>query len=206
MLPRPPEVRRQWTARFPDMDASAMQIAELVKRIGAQLETAIEPLYDDAPLTAPELDLLIPLRHMEQPVIARRIAEHRHMSRAGVSKALAKLERRGFIERVPSPADRRASLVSITEAGGAAVDALFPRQVGIESRLVAGLGADRERVVEALTLLADAFERAAAELPSSPEHVEPEAPAAEAPAAEAPGTEAPGTEVPGTEVPAGGVG
>ncbi|MGI5326807.1 MarR family winged helix-turn-helix transcriptional regulator [Actinomadura nitritigenes] len=161
MLPRPPAVRRQWTARFPDMDASAMQIAELVKRVAAQLESAIEPLYDDAPLTAPEVDLLIPLRHMEQPVIARRIAEHRHMSRAGISKALAKLEKRGFIERTPSPADRRASLISVTEAGKAAVDALFPRQVAIESRLVAALGADRERVVEALALLAGAFERAA---------------------------------------------
>ncbi|MFB4299230.1 MarR family winged helix-turn-helix transcriptional regulator [Actinomadura sp. NTSP31] len=182
MLPRPSDVRRQWTARHPDMDASAMQIVELVKRIVGQLESAVEPLYDDAPLTAPELDLLIPLRHMEQPVIARRIAEHHRMSRAGVSKALGKLERRGFIERAPSRADRRASLVSITESGKAAVDALFPRQVGIESRLVAGLGADRERVVEALTLLAAAFERAAAELPSSPEFLEPDVTASGSPA------------------------
>ncbi|MDL4817788.1 MarR family winged helix-turn-helix transcriptional regulator [Actinomadura opuntiae] len=181
MLPQPPAVRRQWTARHPGMDASAMQIAELVKRVAAQLEAAIEPLYDDAPLTAPEVDLLIPLRHMEQPVIARRIAEHRHMSRAGISKALAKLEKRGFIERTPSPADRRASLISVTDAGKAAVDALFPRQVEIESRLVAGLGADRERVVEALVLLARTFERATAELPSSSEPLELEAPASESP-------------------------
>lgn len=167
MLPQPSDVRRQWTARHPGMDPAGMQVAELVKRLHAQLERAIEPLYDDAPLTAPETDLLIPLRHMEQPVIARRIAEHLHRSRAGVSKALGKLERRGFIERTPSPTDRRASLISITESGKAAVDALFPRQVDIESRLVASLGPDRERVVEALTLLADTFERAVSSPPGS---------------------------------------
>lgn len=164
MLPQPQTVRRQWAAHHPGMDTSAMQIAELVKRVAAQLERAVEPLYDDAPLTAPELDLLIPLRHMERPVIARRIAEHRDMSRAGVSKSLAKLEKRGFIERTPSPVDRRASLISVTEAGKAAVDALFPRQVAVESELVAGLGEDRERIVEALTVLAETFERGAARL------------------------------------------
>jgi len=136
-----------------------MQIAELLKRVTSQMERAIEPLYDGVPLTVPEVELLIPLRHMDQPVIARRIAEHRNMSRAGVSKALAKLEKRGFIERAPSPADRRATLVSITEAGKEAVDALFPRQVAVESRLFAGLGADRERVTEALHLLAETLER-----------------------------------------------
>lgn len=160
MLERPETIRQQWSARFPELDTSAMQIAELLKRVAAHLDRAVEPLYDGAPLTAPEVNLLIPLRHLTRPVVARRIAEDRHMSRAGISKALAKLEQRGFVERVPSPADRRASLVSITEAGKAAVDEIFPRQVAVESQLLAGLGENRERVVQALTLLADTFERA----------------------------------------------
>lgn len=154
--------RRSWSDQNPQLDTSTMEVIALLKRITFVLERAIEPLHDAAPLTAPEADLLIPLRHLDRPVIARRIAEHLNMSRAGVSKALAKLERRGFIARTPNPADARASLVSITDAGKAAIDDLVPRRVSIESRLLAGLGDDRDRVVGALALLADTLEHAAA--------------------------------------------
>jgi hypothetical protein len=40
---------------------------------------------------------------------------------------------------------------------------MFPRQLAVEAELLAGLGEDRERVVEALGLLADVFERRVAE-------------------------------------------
>jgi DNA-binding MarR family transcriptional regulator len=160
MLPRPDLVRQRWAAHNPGLDTSPMEVVALLKRATALIERAIEPLYEGAPLTAPEVDLLIPLRHAEEPCIARRLAEHKGMSRAGISKALTKLEKRGLIERTPSSADRRASLVAVTEAGKAAVDALFPQHLAIEARLLAGLGPDRDRVVDALGLLTDTLERA----------------------------------------------
>lgn len=115
-------------------------------------------MHDDVPLTAAEVELLIPLRHTEGPVIARRIAEHGHMSRAGVSKALGKLEKRGFVRRTPSPTDRRASLVAITDEGKEAVDRVFPQQVELESGLFAGLGENKDAVIEALESLAECLE------------------------------------------------
>ncbi|MBB4683577.1 hypothetical protein [Amycolatopsis jiangsuensis] len=48
----------------------------------------------------------------------------------------------------------------MTEAGKAALDALFPRQVATESALLADLGDDRERALEALTIVDRALERA----------------------------------------------
>ena len=164
MLPRPDAVRQQWAAHRPDLDTSPMEIVGLLKRVNALLDRGVEPLYEGSPLTAPELDLLVPLRHAEEPCIARRIAEHQGMSRAGISKALAKLEKRGFIERTPNPADRRASLISVTEAGKSAVDELFPRHLDVEARLLAGLGmgSDRDRVIAALALLLETLERGAA--------------------------------------------
>jgi DNA-binding MarR family transcriptional regulator len=59
-------------------------------------------------------------------VIARRLAETLGCSRAAVSKTLAKLEKRGFVERRPSPADRRAALVTVTPAGCDAIGTMFP--------------------------------------------------------------------------------
>ena len=158
MLPPPSVVRARWAENHRDLDTSPMEVIALLKRINALLAQATEPLYEGAPLTAPEVDVLIPLRYAEPPVIARRIAEHHGMSRAGVSKVLAKLERRGYISRAPSPTDKRAALITITPEGEAAIDAFFPRQLRVDAELLAGRGADRERVVEALSLLAGAIE------------------------------------------------
>ncbi|MDX3583124.1 MULTISPECIES: MarR family winged helix-turn-helix transcriptional regulator [Streptomyces] len=153
--------RAVWAAARPDLDTSAMEVVGPIKRIERLLATAVEALYEGAPLTAPELDVLVQLRHTEGPVIARRLSENMRCSRAAVSKTLAKLEKRGFVERRPSPADRRAALVTVTAAGRDAVDAMFPRQLAVEAALLKGLGADRDRVVEALNLLERVMEQRA---------------------------------------------
>lgn len=158
MLPSPSTVRAQWAEGHPGLDTSPMEVVELLKRITAMLSQAVEPIYDGAPITAPEADLLIPLRYAQAPVIARHIADHHGLSRAAVSKTLAKLERRGYITRTPSPNDKRVALVAITPAGKEVIDALFPRQLRIESALLARLGADRPQVVAALKLMAESFQ------------------------------------------------
>lgn len=135
-----------------------MEVVGLLKRATGLLDRAVEPLYAGAPLTAPEVDALIPLRHATEPVIARSLAERLGLSRAGVSKTLAKLEKRGFITRTPNPADRRAALLTITEPGAKAVDDLFPRQLAAEVDLLAGLGDDRDWVLRALGRLVETME------------------------------------------------
>ncbi|MCX5143558.1 MarR family winged helix-turn-helix transcriptional regulator [Streptomyces sp. NBC_00338] len=158
MQSHPDGVRDDWVRHNAGLDASAMEVVALVKQVSALFERAVEPLYEGAPLTAPEADLLIPLRYATEPAIARRLADNMGMSRAGVSKTLAKLEKRGHIERTPNPADRRAALVTITESGKRAIDQIFPRQVTTEAELLSGLGEDRTRVVDALALLARVME------------------------------------------------
>ncbi|MEV7344056.1 MarR family transcriptional regulator [Streptomyces sp. NPDC093544] len=152
------DVRGQWAAHNPGLDTSPMELIGLLKRITALLDRAVEPLYEGAPLTAPEVDMLIPLRHATEPAIARRLAQQMGLSRAGVSKTLARLEKRGFIQRTPNPADRRTALVTVTPAGKKAVDDLFPRQLAAEVELLAGLGEDREWVMGALGRLAGVME------------------------------------------------
>ncbi|MEU4896888.1 MarR family transcriptional regulator [Streptomyces sp. NPDC044780] len=153
------DFRALWAAANPDLDTSPMDVVGPLKHMEVLLTVALEPLYDGAPLTAPEVDVLVQLRHADDPVIARRLAESLGCSRAAVSKTLAKLEKRGYVERRPSPADRRAALVTATPAGCEVIDAMFPRQLAVEAELLAGLGEDRERVVEALHLLERVLER-----------------------------------------------
>lgn len=150
---------RRWAEVRKDLDVSTMEVISPIRRVQRLLNTALETLYEGAPVTPAEVDVLVRLRHAEQPVIARRIAEAMTLSPAAVSKTLAKLEKRGLIERQPNPADRRAVLVTITTAGAEVVDTLLPRQMAVEAELLAGLGADRARVVDALNLLIRVMEQ-----------------------------------------------
>lgn len=153
-------VEEQWSAARPDLDTSPMEVIGPIRHAHALLNAALEPMYETAPLGSAELDVLIRLRHTKEPVIARRLALLLGVSRAAVSKTLAKLERRGYIRREPNPADRRAARITVTEAGAASVDDLFPRQLAVEAQLLEGLGEDRTKVIEALRTLTEVLDRA----------------------------------------------
>jgi DNA-binding MarR family transcriptional regulator len=131
-----------------------MEVIGPIKQIVALLEEALDPLYVDAPISGAELDVCIRLRHDPSPTIARHLAEQTRHSRAAISKTLTRLEARGFVRREPSPNDRRAALIRLTPQGEEIVDKVFPRQLAREAELLASLGEDRDRVVQALNLLA----------------------------------------------------
>jgi DNA-binding MarR family transcriptional regulator len=61
------------------------------------------------------------------------------MTSGGMTAAIDRLERKGLVERVPNPADRRGSLVRLTDAGLGVVDEAITGQVVTESRLVSVL-------------------------------------------------------------------
>ncbi|MFE4960479.1 MarR family winged helix-turn-helix transcriptional regulator [Streptomyces sp. NPDC058232] len=153
------ELNQKWLAARPDLNTSSMRVVGPLKRAQALLAVALEPVYECSELTPSEVDVLVLLRYLEEPVIARRLAQWMGLSRAAVSKMLAKLESRGLIERRANPADQRSALVMISQDGVAAIDKTFPRHLEREAQVLAGLGPDRERVIEALELLVQALER-----------------------------------------------
>ena len=133
-----------------------MEIIGALKHADAMIDVLMEPVFEGAPITSSEFDVLIHLRHAPEPAIARRLAHTIGRSPAAMSKSLAKLENRGLVRREDSAADRRAALVSITEAGAAAVDEVMPRRLAVEAALLSELNAgELARVAESLTLLAD---------------------------------------------------
>ncbi|MUL82807.1 MULTISPECIES: MarR family winged helix-turn-helix transcriptional regulator [unclassified Mycolicibacterium] len=148
----------RWAEHNPDLDTSPMEVVAQVKRIAALLELAAENVYTGAALTAAEMELLVPLRYAETSVTAIRLAELLGMSRAGVSKTLAKLQTRGMISRTPNPDDRRSALITLSNKGIHAVDDMFPRELEAHGALLAGLGRQRQNVLDALSQLAQTME------------------------------------------------
>ncbi|MEV7009836.1 MarR family transcriptional regulator [Streptosporangium sp. NPDC051022] len=149
----------RWRQMYPGLDISSMEVVGPLKRVQALLDLAIEPLFDGASVTSPELDVLLRLRYAEQPTIARQLARQMSRSPAALSKTLAKLERRGYITRQANPADRRAALVHLTDEGREVVNTLFPQQLAVEVRLLSGMTPEqRGQIIEGLTQLVEVME------------------------------------------------
>lgn len=87
------------------------------------------------------------------------IAERLGMSTGGVTPALDRLERSGFVERSPNPADRRSSVVSITPDGqGVLRDASELLASELEEFIEELDERDRETILRFLVRANDAYE------------------------------------------------
>jgi DNA-binding MarR family transcriptional regulator len=84
------------------------------------------------------------------------LAERLGVSQQAASKAVADLQRRGYVLREPDPDDGRARLVALTERGNAAIEAGRRHRAAVAAELADRLGP--ERVEAARRTLLDALE------------------------------------------------
>jgi DNA-binding MarR family transcriptional regulator len=66
------------------------------------------------------------------------------LTSSGTTKRLDKLEDAGLITREPDPADRRGTLIALTDAGRALIDQVTGPHLANEARLLEALS-DQER-------------------------------------------------------------
>jgi DNA-binding MarR family transcriptional regulator len=78
------------------------------------------------------------------------IAAWQQMSPSGITGRLDALEKRGFIRRLPSPADRRKVIVELTEAGRQAWLSTFNPQTNEEAKVLAVLTPDEQQQFDAM--------------------------------------------------------
>ena len=92
------------------------------------------------------------LAHLGQfaPITARDIAAHSRMHKTKVSRAVAELERLGFVKRGDSHRDGREEPLSLTAAGRAAYDDLSPRAAAFVRELMQGFSAAEARALDGL--------------------------------------------------------
>ena len=70
-----------------------------------------------------------------------RLAERAAMTPQAMGELVDDLVARGYLERIPDPADRRAKLIVLTDLGYQALQAAFDTILDIEAELLAALGA-----------------------------------------------------------------
>ena len=77
------------------------------------------------------------------PIGVGALAERLGVTQQAASKAVADLERRGYVARRRDPADARARLVELTARGEAAIEAGRRHRAALESELASQLGPRR---------------------------------------------------------------
>ena len=153
----------QWRRERPELDPSGKEITGRIIRLSALFQRAYGEAFEPLGITEGEYSILSPLRRAGEPfeLTPTELARHRMLTSGGMTAALDRLERKGLLARAPNPADRRGSLVRLTDEGRRVVDEAMARHVEVERELVAGLGdADREQLASLLRALVISLEGA----------------------------------------------
>jgi DNA-binding MarR family transcriptional regulator len=100
------------------------------------------------------------------PLTPSQVADRVLIASATMTATLDLLERRGWIRRVPNPADRRSVLIEITPEGRATTDQLLPGIRTVEQGILSALTHDeREYLLDLLAKILTRTAEAAAEPP-----------------------------------------
>jgi DNA-binding MarR family transcriptional regulator len=131
----------QWRVERPDLDPQAKHITGRIVRLGALFQQAYSERFASLGLNESDFGVLAPLRRAGAPfeLTPTELARHRMITSGGMTAALDRLERRGYVARVPNPADRRGNLVRLTDAGREIIDEAMRLHADAERTLVSGL-------------------------------------------------------------------
>jgi DNA-binding MarR family transcriptional regulator len=122
---------------YPGADALATECLANVIRTGDLVsELVSRQILDICQLSQSALQVLAVVDGAGQPLEPSVIAQRRLLTTGSMTSLLDNLEKRGLIERLPHPQDRRKLLIDITPEGEATVDAVLPALHARERELI----------------------------------------------------------------------
>src|SRR4051812_36719056 len=142
----------QWRAARPDLDPSPIGVIGRISRLARELEQRLEPVYRAHGLEAGWHDVLATLRRNGAPFRMRPtdLTSQLMLTSSGTTKRLDRLEEAGLVTRQPDPSDRRGTLIALTDAGRARIDAVTDAHLANEAELLAALSPDERDQLAAL--------------------------------------------------------
>jgi DNA-binding MarR family transcriptional regulator len=152
----------QWQVERPDLDPSAKAITGRIVRLASIFQRRFGEAFADLDLSEGDYGVLVALRRAGDPfeLTPTELARARMMTSGGMTAVIDRLERRGFLERLPNPSDRRGSIVRLTGEGRSVIDRAMEAHTSVEHELVATLGdKDRARLASLLSELLHGNER-----------------------------------------------
>ena len=107
-------------------DQLLTELVDEVFRLAGRFSRAGDDIAAPTQLTAARWVVLGALQ--DEPATMAQVARRRGLRRQSVRESVDRLERTGLVARAPNPADGRAPLVHLTEAGQRALSSIEPRR------------------------------------------------------------------------------
>lgn len=140
-----------WRRERPDLDVTPLEILSRVSRLARRLDLARGAAFAERELETWEFDVLSALRRAGAPyeLSPGQLVLETLVTSGTMTNRVDRLTRRGFVERNPSPTDRRGVLVRLTPAGLAVVDGALADLLARERDLLAELPDDEQSALAA---------------------------------------------------------
>jgi len=143
----------QWRRERPDIDPGVMAVCGELWRAADRVREGVAANLATESLDFAGFDVLLTLRRQGRgkALSPSELAQDMMISTSAMTNRLDRLEKRGLIERLADPRDRRALRVVLTEAGFALAERIVVSHVATEERLVSALSpAERTELLRLL--------------------------------------------------------
>ncbi|OKO87383.1 MarR family transcriptional regulator [Bradyrhizobium sp. NAS80.1] len=143
----------QWARERPDLATGPMvllgRLAEVVLIVTREW---LNPVFASFGLQPGEFDVLATLRRSGSPYALTPTAlyEAAMISSGSMTNRIDRLEKAGFIERRPNPADGRGTLVALTTSGFDLIDKAVTAHVANQHAIMSGLNDGEQARLSAL--------------------------------------------------------
>ena len=153
-------VDADFTDEYPGGDGSCTEAFATLARTGeallAELDRCVAATFDMPQAAATALAVI---DGATEPLTPSQVSDRLLIASATMTATLDLLEHRGWIRRIPNPADRRSVLLEITPDGRATADQLLPGIRTVERSILSALTQDERACL--LDLLAKVLARTA---------------------------------------------
>ncbi|MBM6547117.1 MarR family transcriptional regulator [Janibacter sp. YIM B02568] len=135
------EIVDAWRRERPDLDPEPLHVFSRLSRLARRLDLDRATAFGDHGIDGWEFDVLSALRRAGAPyeLSPGRLVQETLVTSGTMTNRIDRLAAKGWVERTPSPSDRRGVIVRLTETGRAAVDGAMADLITRERDLLAEL-------------------------------------------------------------------
>ncbi|RKN08649.1 MarR family winged helix-turn-helix transcriptional regulator [Streptomyces radicis] len=150
-----------WRRERPDIDVEPLEVLSRVSRLARHLDRARRLVFAEHHLEPWEFDVLTALRRAGSPyqLSPGQLLTQTLVTSGTMTNRIDRLAKKGLVERLPDPNDRRGVLVRLTVTGQRHADGALSGLLAQERALLGGLtGAQRRELAALLRHLTAPFD------------------------------------------------
>lgn len=141
----------QWKREIPELASENMALIGRLKRCATLLIPRLDEVFSRYDLSNGAFDVLATLRRAGAPytLTPTELFASLMVTSGTMTTRLQKVQKRGWVERIPNPDDARSMLVKLTDSGRELVEKVVFEHVENEWRILEGLPDKTRRQLDA---------------------------------------------------------